>query len=131
MSADNGIYIARFKDGSKVIHAQAIENLSYRWSDKIAGYNYATVYQYYKDLPLLSDNEANNKAFELEKEVLSDEYCPILEYGISSVDFTKITWDELIQLAKKDAEIELPFMRLKPDLWKHNIESFEEILAIP
>jgi hypothetical protein len=29
MSADNGIYVARFKDGYRVIHAQAINNLRY------------------------------------------------------------------------------------------------------
>lgn len=29
MSADNGIYIAKFPDGYRVIYAQAIENISY------------------------------------------------------------------------------------------------------
>lgn len=29
MSADNGIYIAQFRDGFRVIHAQAIENIDY------------------------------------------------------------------------------------------------------
>jgi hypothetical protein len=29
MSADNGIYIAKFKDGYRVTHAQAIENVDY------------------------------------------------------------------------------------------------------
>ncbi len=29
MSADNGIYIAKFPEGWRVIHAQAIENINY------------------------------------------------------------------------------------------------------
>lgn len=29
MSADNGIYIAEFKDGFRVCHAQAIDNVFY------------------------------------------------------------------------------------------------------
>jgi hypothetical protein len=29
MSADNGIYIAEFSDGFRVVHAQAIDNLNY------------------------------------------------------------------------------------------------------
>ena len=32
MSADNGIYVAQFPDGYRVIHAQAIDNLW--WNDE-------------------------------------------------------------------------------------------------
>ena len=44
MSGDNGIYIAEFPDGFRVIHAQAIENLAYfeegtkAWKDEIRTY---------------------------------------------------------------------------------------------
>jgi len=34
MSADNGIYILEAKDGWRVIHAQAIDNLNWWWTDE-------------------------------------------------------------------------------------------------
>lgn len=34
MSADNGVYIAKFPDRYRITHAQAIENLSYPMSDE-------------------------------------------------------------------------------------------------
>ena len=35
MSADNGVYILKSKDGYRVVHAMAIENLNWWWNDSI------------------------------------------------------------------------------------------------
>lgn len=86
MSADNGIYIATFPNHSggeeyRVTHAQAIENTKY--DEYVRDYfeNAAT---------FASLNVARNYAFRLEQEILKDDFCPILEYGIVSLPkFTK------------------------------------------
>ena len=78
MSADNGIYIAKFKAGWRVIEAQAIDNLSYYpggsegekeiWRD------------YFGNAPLIPTlQEARNAAFEMASK------CDMLEYGISDL----------------------------------------------
>lgn len=82
MSADNGIYIAEFPEGWRVIHTQAIGNLDYypRESKKW----WEVLISYYGDSPLFSSKEeAWKKAMEMEEDILSDDFCPILEYGIS------------------------------------------------
>jgi len=86
MSADNGIYIGHFADGEiRVIHAQAIENCWYpdgESAQAIAGY--------FGDAKVFRDpTDAGKYAFEKEEEILSDDLCPILEYGISTLRFSK------------------------------------------
>lgn len=81
MSADNGIYIASFPDGYRVIHAQAIEDIDYYppMSDK----RKEVLLNYFGDSPLFdTEKEALKYANELYKEIMSDD-IPILEYGIS------------------------------------------------
>jgi len=84
MSADNGIYIAEFPDGFRVIHAQAIENLyfyeegSKEWHDTIDGY--------FKESKVLkTEKEARKTAQEMNKKI-TDEYL-FTEYGICSIGF--------------------------------------------
>jgi hypothetical protein len=82
MSADNGIYIAKFPDGFRVIHAQAIENIVYhplrtkQWKK--------TMKEYFGKAPLFATkDEAVLYAHKMEEEILADGCCPILEYGVS------------------------------------------------
>lgn len=89
MSADNGIYIAEFSDGFRVIHARAIDNLGFfpigspaeeeEWK------------RYFGDAKKFETIEdAQRYAFELADEVQQWGY---LEYGINylgkGVDFTQ------------------------------------------
>lgn len=80
MSADNGIYIAQFPDGFRVIHAQAIENLyeyeegSNDWEEMIDDY-------YGRSDIYTSIESARVKAFEMAKD------CYVLEYGIQELGY--------------------------------------------
>lgn len=84
MSADNGIYIAKFKDGYRVAHIQAVDNLDFfpKGSQEETDewkrcFGKSTVFSSY-DLALA---EALTMAYD----------CPIVEYGVSylgdGVDF--------------------------------------------
>lgn len=81
MSADNGIYIAKFNKGYRVIHAQAIDNLNYfprgsqeekdEWRD------------YFSRAPLIvTEAEALTEAARLLKE-----HRGFVEYGISFLPY--------------------------------------------
>ena len=97
MSADNGIYILKTpKDNNegfeyRVIHAQAIENIY--WDD-VNGYDYENpnpviLMDYFGNAPVLTEKEATQLVFKMEKEVLEDDFCPVLEYGINTITFPK------------------------------------------
>lgn len=122
MSADNGIYIGKFKDGYKVIHASAIDNLEYHHNNQISGYNWAAVYDYYKSVPLLTKEQAQAKAFELE------DTLAIVEYGISTLDFSQYTWNEIILMAKEKAREEIPFLKSKG--WNSTLAAYNSILVV-
>lgn len=88
MSADNGIYILKSPKGKgfefRVIHAQAIENINYE-PDK-GGFNTEQIKRYFDSAQVFSDeDQAWRKARDMAKEITSDEFCFILEYGISSI----------------------------------------------
>jgi len=53
MSADNGIYILKSKDGFRVIHAQSIDNLNWWWLDE----------RLYDDAPRRIKSERINQLF--------------------------------------------------------------------
>jgi len=85
MSSNNGIYIAHFPDGIRVIHAQAIENLNYfavgtdKYNQEIASY--------FKDAKFFTDeDEAIRFAFKFAKELT------VLEYGINDLGELPKTW---------------------------------------
>jgi hypothetical protein len=101
MSADNGIYIAHFADGEiRVIHDQAIENCWYP-----DGENAQAIVDYFGDAKAFNDPaEASECAFEKEKEILDGDF-PILEYGISTLRFSK-PFQEYVQEAKKSPKID-------------------------
>lgn len=127
MSADNGIYILKSKDGYRVIHAQAIENIYWWWNDlrlhlpgeaekleqkseyqgniyaKIGGgqkniLNPLELYCYFKDGYFFNNlEEAEKKADELDQE--EEKFFGFsTEYGIH-----KIIWDEIFPLFWLDA----------------------------
>jgi len=73
MSADNGIYLHKFRKGWKVIHAQAIENIYWQKGEK--KYNYNILYSYFKHSPWFkTKEEALEYAFKLHKEYEWTEY---------------------------------------------------------
>lgn len=85
MSADNGIYIAHFPDGVRVIHAQAIENLDYFPVGSIERAN--EIARYFKDAKLFDDEDkAVKHAFEFSKQI------NVLEYGIHDLGQLPKTW---------------------------------------
>ncbi len=83
MSADNGIYIHKFKEGYKVCHAQAIENIYWNRGNK--KYNYKVLRDYFKDSPIFKiEEEALVYGAKLYKEIMESDF-PVLEYGINIV----------------------------------------------
>ena len=82
MSADNGIYIAQFPDGFRVVHASAIENLNYfeegtdEWKNELEIY-----FGNKNEKVFITQEEAQNYAYELAKGYY------ILEYGVSYIGY--------------------------------------------
>ena len=84
MSADNGIYIHKFKDGYRVVHAQAIENIY--WKKGKNKYNYRILKDYFKESPIFkTKSEAIVYAFDLNKKIDYE-----TEYGICEVQGVKM-----------------------------------------
>ncbi|MGD2071862.1 MAG: hypothetical protein PVG65_00025 [Candidatus Thorarchaeota archaeon] len=121
MSADNGIYVLESKDGYRVKHTQAIENL-YWWYTccgnpdvKDIGngnlfytekcFNCDTIdpkcemkeeicpdrlKEIFGDCKVYSTiKEATEEAIRLYEEILNDDFCPIIEYGIQLIKYDK------------------------------------------
>ena len=78
MSADNGIYIHKFRNGWRICHAQAIENIF--WKAGKNKYNYKILKDYFKGSPLYKTEGGAMAA----AKKLYDE-AGYLEYGISFV----------------------------------------------
>ena len=111
MSVDNGIYILKSKDGYRVVHTQAIDNLFWWWND---GRLYDDAYVeglekqgvknpfhhkgetrseinpiflfncFSKALVLGTEEEAWDEAKRMYKEIMGGDF-PIIEYGISFI----------------------------------------------
>jgi uncharacterized protein with ParB-like and HNH nuclease domain len=100
MSADNGIYIGIFGNDNnefRVIHAQAIDNVF--WPD---GENAEYIVDYFQDATCFPTiEEAELEANKMADEIYSDDFCPILEYGISYLRFTKKFSDYIPQAVMK------------------------------
>ena len=127
MSADNGIYILKTKDQYRVIHAQAIDNLS--WSlikrDSQREMVPTRIVEYYGNSRYTRDAEIAQKvAF-----AMSRKY-PVLEYGISILRINK-TWNQIVKEAKELAPRELEVLKSRNDgRWDWDIERLEEILKM-
>lgn len=86
MSADNGVYIAKWNDGFRVVHAQAIENIDYfpegseRWKQEQINY-------FGKSPVFKEKSEAILYAHELADKILADDWCPVLEYGVCYIGY--------------------------------------------
>lgn len=112
MSADNGIYILEAKDGFRVIHTQAIDNLYWWWNDErlydddwvekqkekgiINPYrgmgesknelNPKEIYRYFRNSEVFkTKEEAFHEADRKYQEIMKSD-CPIIEYGISFIE---------------------------------------------
>jgi len=87
MSADNGIYILESKDGFRVAHASAIENLWW-WDEECAALNELNpkyLQQYFgKCKPFPTMIEAMKEAKSMYDEIMKSDF-PVLEYGISFI----------------------------------------------
>lgn len=88
MSADNGVYILEAKDGFRVIHAQAIDNLWY-WEypnpHECSQLNPKYIKQYFGEAKIFKTiDEAYKAAKEIYDEIMSSDF-PVIEYGISFI----------------------------------------------
>jgi len=87
VSADNGIYVLKTptengEEEFRVIHAQAIENL---WDENEEG-NPEQVISYYGKARVFHNKEDASKEIKhLYDEIMSNPFCPILEYGICDI----------------------------------------------
>lgn len=122
MSADNGIYILKTKDQYRVIHAQAIENLS--WTP-LKDYKYSLVptrlVEYYGKSRYTRNFET---AMRVANAMARDTY--ILEYGIRTFEIN-MTWNRIVYEAKKLAPLEL--VEFKKLGWERDIKFLEEMIA--
>lgn len=81
MSADNGVYIAEFNEGFKVVHAQAIDNIYYHPVGSPERKEMMDLYFGWAQFISTLD-AAMIEANRLEQIELSDPFVPIVEYGI-------------------------------------------------
>ena len=99
MSSDNGIYILHTRDGYRVAHANAIENLW--WNEKANTYtefpNPDMIYDYFYNAKCHKDlHDAMEEAFGIYNQILHSDY-PILEYGIQIIEeFRHLTFEDII-----------------------------------
>jgi hypothetical protein len=112
MSADNGIYILKTKNPSgdgfeyRVIHAQAIENIY--WNDKLGKQMYGVLdpentRNYYSTCKVYTDeSEVRKEANRLEEDILSDDFCPILEYGVCVLDHSDVEFPVKDRIPRTD-----------------------------
>lgn len=78
MSADNGIYIHKFKDGYRVVHGQCIENIHYNAGKD--GYNHKELNAYFRGGKLFKTHAL---AWKYAQKLYKD--YDFVEYGICEV----------------------------------------------
>jgi len=84
MSADNTIAILHTKDGYRIAHAQAIENIYYQCNRKgDPQFNARQLWLYFSNCKVFTTmEEAWKEAQRIYDEIMNDDFCPIVEYGI-------------------------------------------------
>lgn len=107
MSADNGIYILKLSDQSRVIYTLAIDNLFWSYithsaEDEIVP---TRVIEYFSNAKPLSFEDAQKLAFVYEERIFNSP-MPYLEYGIQVIR-KNCTWNEIVEKAANIAELEL------------------------
>lgn len=90
MSADNGIYIAEFPDGFRVVHTQAIDNLHFHEADSKEWHQ--TIEDYYGEAGVFTKEKAYGEALRLEKKAIDE--MGFTEYGICSIGFFDHKFDD-------------------------------------
>lgn len=91
MSADNGIYIVEFLDGFRVIHTNAIQNLTYFPSDSDLAEEMFKLY--FKDTEVFkTEDEAWMEARQLYDEAFSADFY--IEYGIQKLKKINYRFDK-------------------------------------
>jgi hypothetical protein len=124
MSADNGIYILKTKDQYRVIHAQAIENLS--WTP-LENYKYHLVptrlVEYFGDSRYTRNPETAMKVA-----TAMARSTPVLEYGIKTFEIN-LTWKQIVYKAKKLAPLELEALKKLNSKWyEREIKFLEKLI---
>jgi len=133
MSADDGIYILEMKDRVRVVHAQNIENL---WWSTLAGRQITNfvptrIIEYYGSEESLTIEEAHIKASEIYNEIMDDDFCPIVEYGIQHFKINK-TWNKIVEEAKELAPKEIKKLQKdnENNFCDYDIEALQRIIAM-
>lgn len=87
MSADNTVAILHTKDGYRVKHAQAIENIYYQCRRKgDLEFNARQLWNYFSACKVFTTKtKALKEAYRIYNEIMKDDFSPIVEYGIQSI----------------------------------------------
>jgi hypothetical protein len=128
MSADNGVYILKLKDQCRVIYTQCIDNLWWSFVEmESVGYFVPTrIVEYYQHANPMTLDEAREEAKKIADGILSDDFCSVLEYGISTFEINK-TWEEIADEAKDIALQEIHAMLNTSDSdWDKNFMWYQE-----
>jgi hypothetical protein len=96
MSADNGVYIMKFKDQYRVLHMQAVDNLEYSYciNDGV-DYVPTRLVEYYGDTKYTYDYQT---ALRVASAILRK--LPVCEYGIQILNYP-YTWKQTVEKAKE------------------------------
>ena len=126
MSADNGIYILKTKDGQyRVTHAQAIENIYEDYYNN--RYNPLEVVRVWGDCKYTRDM---TKAYQIADAMQRKQYT---EYGIKTFEYRK-PWKYIVEDAKVKAEslkeniLDLVKFKSLDSYNKYRLELIEKIL---
>jgi hypothetical protein len=86
MSADNTVAILHTKDGYRVKHAQAIENIYYQCRRKgDPQFNARQLWFYFSDCKVFTTmEEADKEAQRIYDEIMGEDWGSIVEYGIQT-----------------------------------------------
>ena len=86
MSADNGVYIHRFRNGWRVAEGQAVENIYWNARKKEMGeaYNHKALRDYFSNSPLFKTEEDAWRYAQRLYKLIMDEFG-IVEYGIQVI----------------------------------------------
>lgn len=134
MSADNGIYILKCKDQSRVLYTQCIENLWYSHlkdrEDNFSELVPTRIIEYFGKgrTDILTHEEAIQKAHRMYDDFMENDDYGILEYGISTISINK-TWDEILSEAKEMGIEEIRKL-ISLDNWTFYIDDIIELFEL-